>query len=236
MDCVIVYMETPNYELSEWDVQVACRSVLKVGMTPFLFTNVPEKFAGEKEWIVVPMSKTYTGWWCMIEAYRYLGPCLACGVDTVFVKSPSGLIQAVQEAEDHTVFMHSGRGGMRFPPTSLYHWASGLVGRAGEAAFVYEEFWRNPEAVMNGRMYRRIARTGLRAEDDFTADMFLRNGWNVRSIHDVQKGIYSAVWQLPEGEEMPEETSVLFFNGKARLKKEMEKHAWLPNLVNEILS
>lgn len=234
MECVMVYVETPGYELNDWDVRVACRSAEMVGLSPVLFTNVPEKFA-QDGWDVHETSAEYIGWWCLVEMYRYVGPCISCGIDTLFVQKPQGLIDAINSAEPETVFMVSSFH-QRFGPLDFRKWGSGLMGRDGDSSFVYDTFQADPLRCMRDRTYTMIPRTGLRAEDDYTADMFLKNGWRIKDTRQVQSGLYSFRRQISEGSEMPEDACVLTMNAQPRLRQAVEMFPWLKKLVNEILS
>lgn len=230
MDCVFVYMKSRKTDLTAQDVLLAGSTMLRVGLRPYLYTNVPEQFNELEGWHIEPMIREYTGWWCVLEAFRHPGPCIFCGIDTLFLRRPIKLIDRLQEPTP--LF------GMIYMPLNYSKWFSSVMAWNTDMHWLYSLFWGNPNHWMNCRRYMWSKERRLRFEQDFTADQVFKRDGKLTCLRSIQHGIHN--WnkdiQLGQNEKRrfgipQEDTTILFFNGFPRPKLAVQSNPWLQEAI-----
>lgn len=150
--------------------------------------------------ISVSLINRWPGRWSMPEVFRFTGPTIVTGLDTVIVGNIDHLGQLALECPEDVIYMCTPRNKQQI---AQKNWASGIMVWNGDWQFIYKNF--NYE---NHRRYNR-------REQVYTSRQLKKKNANVRLIDDHIIG-----WQRFKAMEnrnvLPEDTRIVTFCGKPR--------------------
>ena len=78
----LVYKEETGFDMSPKDVLLIGGQVAAAGFQPRLLTNRLDQ-PWPEDWDVVPLEHNWPGWWSLIEIFRFTGPNVLIGLDTL---------------------------------------------------------------------------------------------------------------------------------------------------------
>jgi hypothetical protein len=123
--------------------------------------------------INVPLTNNYPGRWSMHEVFRFTGPTIVTGLDTVIVDNIDDLGRLAMECPEDVIYMCTPRNKRQI---ALGNWASGIMVWNGDWRFIYKNFNydhhsrhnRREQVYTSGQIKKRIkqGKARIRLIDD----------------------------------------------------------------------
>ena len=142
----------------------------------------------------------WPGWWCLIELFRFTGPCMFVGLDTVAVGNLDPFYDMVTDMgpdEFGMIRTFNTRG--RFGG-----WASGVTAWNGDFHGIYDHMRRRSDLVQECFKYEQIFTSWHVREQDIP----------MKDIRSAVDGIYS--YKRHCHPDLPEDARMVLFHGTPR--------------------
>jgi len=150
-----------------------------------------------------PLVRNWPGWWCLIEAFRFTGPCIMIGLDTVIVDSLEPFVELSQSRQGFWMKVPLNRRQRHGP------WSSMITIWNGDYRYLFQNF----------RAHKHIPQYTY--EQIYTA----MHVPDIGAVDDFVDGMYSYKKHCRNG--LPNDARVIFFHGKPRPHEVSDSWVWL---------
>jgi len=157
-----------------------------------------------------PLIHGWEGWWSLIEIFRFVGPCMMMGLDTVIVDSLDPLADFIKTLDNQDFAMIK-----PFSPGRRNgQWASGITAWNGDWYWLYNEFKSAPSEYMQ---FHKL-------EQMYTCSQLISKGIKVKEIQSYVTGVKSFKRHCYRA--LPKNSRIVLFHGPPR-PHEVKNLKWL---------